>query len=130
MPSRIIPAHSRRARRISYGQSGHKRKGKQLLMDLLAIPEDRIVVIRDGETLDLGGRSFQFIYFPWVHWPETMLTWLPEQKTLFSCDLFGSHLASADLFATDEAAVLSAAKRYYAEIMMPFKTSIEGKSAP
>ncbi len=102
-------------------------KGKSLLMDLLALPEDRIIVVRDGETLDLGDRSLQFIYFPWVHWPETMLTWLPEQKTLFSCDLFGSHLASGDLFATDEAAVLSAAKRYYAEIMMPFKTSIEGK---
>ncbi len=102
-------------------------KGKSLLMDMLAIPEDRIVVVRDGETLDLGHRSLQFVYFPWVHWPETMLTWLPEQKTLFSCDLFGSHLASADLFATDEAAVLASAKRYYAEIMMPFKTTIEQK---
>jgi len=102
-------------------------KGKPLLLEMLPIPEDRITVVRDGEMLDLGDRSLQFIYFPWVHWPETMLTWLPKQKTLFTCDLFGSHLASADLFATDEAAVLSAAKRYYAEIMMPFKTAIEGK---
>jgi flavorubredoxin/rubredoxin len=100
-------------------------KGKSLLIDLLALPEERITVVRDGETLDLGDRTLQFIYFPWVHWPETMLTWLPEQKVLFSCDLFGSHLASADLFATDESAVMLAAKRYFAEIMMPFKTTID-----
>jgi flavorubredoxin/rubredoxin len=46
---------------------------------------------------------------------------------LFSCDLFGSHFATADLFAGDEPVVMSSAKRYYAEIMMPFKTVIESK---
>jgi flavorubredoxin/rubredoxin len=102
-------------------------KGKALLMDLLAIPEDRITIARDGETMDLGDRTLQFVYFPWVHWPETMLTYLAAQKILFSCDLFGSHLATADLFAGDEAVVMSSAKRYYAEIMMPFKTMIESK---
>jgi flavorubredoxin/rubredoxin len=102
-------------------------KGKSFLMDLLAIPEDRITVVRDGETLDLGDRALQFVYFPWVHWPETMLTYLPAHKILFSCDLFGSHFATADLFAGDEPIVMSSAKRYYAEIMMPFKTMIESK---
>ena len=58
-------------------------KGKALIMDLLAVPEDRIIVVKDGETINLGEKTLQFIYFPWVHWPETMLTWLPEQKTLF-----------------------------------------------
>ncbi len=100
-------------------------KGKALLMDLLDLPEDRIRVVKDGESIDLGGKTLQFIYFPWVHWPETMLTWLPEQKTLFPCDLFGSHLATSDLFAEDESAILPAAKRYFAEIMMPFRTFIE-----
>lgn len=99
-------------------------KCKTMLMNLLGIPGERIRTVSDGETLDLGGRSLQFLHFPWVHWPETMLTWLPEEKILFSCDLFGSHLATADLFADDPAAVLSSAKRYYAEIMMPFKTVI------
>jgi flavorubredoxin/rubredoxin len=100
-------------------------KGKGLLIDLLAIPADRITVVQDGETLDLGGTALQFIYFPWVHWPETMLTWLPRQKILLSCDLFGSHLACADVFAVDDADLLPSAKRYYAEIMMPFKAVIE-----
>jgi flavorubredoxin/rubredoxin len=102
-------------------------KGKPFLMDLLPIPENRIAVVRDGETLDLGGRTLQFIYFPWVHWPETMLTYLSAQKILFSCDLFGSHLATADLFAGDDPVTMTAAKRYYAEILMAFKSVIESK---
>ena len=100
-------------------------KGKALIVDMLAVPEDRIITVKDGESIDLGGKTLKFIYFPWVHWPETMLTWIPEQKILFSCDLFGSHLATSDVFASDEAALLPAAKRYYAEIMMPFRTFIE-----
>jgi flavorubredoxin len=54
-----------------------------------------------------------------------MLTYLREDKILFPCDLFGSHLATTDLFVTDEGQVYEAAKRYFAEIMMPFRTSIE-----
>jgi flavorubredoxin/rubredoxin len=102
-------------------------KGKAMLMNLLTIPEEQILVVRDGESLDLGDRTLEFIYFPWVHWPETMVTWLPKEKILFSCDLFGSHLASPDLFASDGPDAMLAAKRYYAEIMMPFRTPIEGR---
>ena len=100
-------------------------KGKSLVMDLLAVPEDRILTVKDGEAIELGDKTLQFRYFPWVHWPETMITWLPQQKILFTCDLFGSHLASSELFVSDEAALLQSAKRYYAEIMMPFRTTIE-----
>jgi flavorubredoxin/rubredoxin len=99
--------------------------GKSLMVDLLAVPENRIRIVKDGETLDLGDKALQFIDFPWVHWPETMLTWLPGQKILFACDLFGSHLASAEVFVSNEGALLQAAKRYYAEIMMPFRELIE-----
>jgi flavorubredoxin/rubredoxin len=99
--------------------------GKTLMTDMLEVSEDRIMVVKDGEILDLGGKTLQFVSFPWVHWPETMLTWFPQQKILFSCDLFGSHYASGELFASDENAVLLSAKRYYAEIMMPFRTTIE-----
>lgn len=100
-------------------------KCKAMLMDLLPIPESRIVAVQDGESISLGDRTLNFIHFPWVHWPETMLTWLPEMKTLFPCDLFGSHLATSKLFAGDDANVLACAKRYYAEIMMPFRNMIE-----
>jgi flavorubredoxin len=101
-------------------------KAKPMIADHLGIPEDRITAVEDGETLSLGDRTLEFIHAPWVHWPETMLTFLREEKILFTCDLFGSHLATNDLFATDQPRVCEAAKRYYAEIMMPFGGLIKG----
>lgn len=101
-------------------------KCKNLLMNLLLIPESKIITVEDRETLSLGDKTLEFIYAPWVHWPETMLTYLREEdKILFTCDLFGSHLATSDFYVTDEATVYEAAKRYYAEIMMPFRTVIQ-----
>jgi len=100
-------------------------KGRDLLVALLLIPEDRFITVSDGETLSLGDKTLEFIHAPWVHWPETMLTYLQEDKILFPCDLFGSHLATTDLYVSDEGQVYEAAKRYFAEIMMPFRTSIE-----
>lgn len=101
-------------------------KARGMLVDHLDIPEARIRVVKDGESVDLGGRTLQFFAMPWVHWPETMVTWLPEERILFSCDLFGSHLATTDLYVRDEGLVYEAAQRYYAEIMMPFRTVIKG----
>jgi len=60
-----------------------------------------------------------------VHWPETFGTYLKEDRILFPCDFFGSHLATSSLFVDDEARVYESAKRYYAEIMMPFRTPIQ-----
>ncbi|MCJ7792068.1 MAG: FprA family A-type flavoprotein [Dehalococcoidia bacterium] len=100
-------------------------KGRDMLVALLLIPEDRFITVSDGETLSLGDKTLEFIHAPWVHWPETMLTYLREDKILFPCDLFGSHLATTDLYVANEGQVYEAAKRYYAEIMMPFRTSIE-----
>jgi len=100
-------------------------KCKGLLMDLLLIPEGKFITVEDRETLSLGDKTLEFIHAPWVHWPETMLTYLREEKILFTCDFFGSHLATSDLFVTDEEIVYEAAKRYYAEIMMPFRATIK-----
>jgi len=98
---------------------------KDMLIDLLMIPEGKFIAVNDKETISLGGRTLEFIHAPWVHWPETMLTYLREDKILFPCDFFGSHLATSDLYVTDEGQVYEAAKRYYAEIMMPFRTNIQ-----
>ena len=100
-------------------------KCKDMLIDLLMVPEEKFITVNDKETISLGDRTLEFIHAPWVHWPETMLTYLREDKILFPCDLFGSHLATADLYVTDEEQVHEAAKRYFAEIMMPFHTIIE-----
>jgi len=100
-------------------------KGKGMLIDLLSIPGERFITVDDGETLSLGDKTLEFIHTPWVHWPETMSTYLQEEKILFSCDFFGSHLATTDLYVTEEWRVYEAAKRYYAEIMMPFRRIIQ-----
>jgi len=100
-------------------------KCKKMLVDQALSPEDRILAVEDGATIALGGRTLEFIHAPWVHWPETMLTYLHEDKILFPCDFLGSHLATSDLYVSDEGQVYEAAKRYYAEIMMPFRKPIQ-----
>ncbi|MCK4716786.1 MAG: FprA family A-type flavoprotein [Candidatus Marinimicrobia bacterium] len=101
-------------------------KCKKMLIDLLQIPEDKFLVVKDQETLSLGDKTLQFVMTPWVHWPETMVTYLREDRILFSCDFFGAHFASSELFVKNEAKVYESAKRYYAEIMMPFRKKIIG----
>ena len=100
-------------------------KAKGMLMDLLQVPENAFVTVKDGENLSLGNKTLKFIHTPWVHWPETMVTYLEEDRILFSCDFYGSHIATSDLFVTDQGRVYEAAKRYFAEIMMPFRKVIE-----
>ncbi|MCB5259343.1 MAG: FprA family A-type flavoprotein [Candidatus Cloacimonetes bacterium] len=100
-------------------------KAKPLLMEHLNIPLERIRTVDDNEEISLGDRTLRFIYTPWVHWPETMSAYLPEDRMLFSCDFMGSHLAGTRMYAGDDPNVLDAAKRYYAEIMMPFRSMIK-----
>ena len=100
-------------------------RAKDMLIDLLHLPEDAFVTVEDGETLSLGDKTLKFVYTPWVHWPETMVTYLQEDRILFSCDFFGSHIATSELFVTDEGRAHESAKRYFAEIMAPFRTMIE-----
>ena len=94
-----------------------------MLIDHLHVDDARFQVVADGETLSLGDKTLTFVFTPWVHWPETMSTWLEEDGILFSCDFFGSHYATNDVFA-DRHEVYDGAKRYYAEIMMPFGTQV------
>ncbi len=99
-------------------------KCKALLMAHLPIAEERFIVIENHDTLELGAKTLEFVFTPWTHWPETMMTYLREDRVLFSCDLFGSHLATAELYSNKEEKVYEAIKRYYAEVMMPFRTII------
>ncbi len=100
-------------------------KAKPIIVSHLHVPEEKITTVEHKETLSLGDRTLEFLHAPWVHWPETMLTYLRQDKIMFTCDLFGSHLATTELYAGDRNRVCQAAKRYYAEIMMPFGTFIE-----
>jgi len=98
-------------------------KAKELLQEHLDIPDDRFRTVADGETLSLGNKTLRFIYLPWVHWPETMGTYIEEDHVLFSCDFLGSHRAQSGVFA-ERHIVMHGAKRYYAEIMMPFRSFV------
>ncbi len=99
-------------------------KGKEMLRDLLDIPSDRFLTAEDGMAVSLGDRTLEFFHTPWVHWPETMVSYSRYDRILFSCDFFGSHFASTELFSSKIPRVFEAAKRYYAEIMMPFRAII------
>lgn len=83
------------------------------------LPEARVKVIAEGDSLDLGGKTLRFIEAPWLHWPETMFTYLPEDKVLFPCDFFGAHTAQG-IYDEELEDLIPLAKRYYGEIMMPF----------
>ena len=99
-------------------------KCKTELMDLLLINDDRFIVIDNGQEISLGNKTLRFIFTPWVHWPETMVTYLGEDRILFTCDFLGSHYALDTLFLEDLERIYEPAKRYYAEIMMPFRNNI------
>jgi len=101
------------------------RRGRDLLADELHVDPARIRAVEDGETIDLGGRTVRFLAMPWVHWPETVVSFIPEDGTLLSCDMFGSHVAQSELLAGDGRRAMAGSRRYYAEIMMPFRAQIE-----
>jgi flavorubredoxin len=94
-------------------------KGAKLAKALFHVSEDRMKLVQDGETLELGGRTLRFIEAPFLHWPETMFTYLEEEKVLFPCDFFGSHHAGG-AFADEVPDLLVYAKKYFGEIMMPY----------
>jgi len=102
--------------------------GSAKCLDLLMLfglaSRTQVQEVKDDEKISLGDKSLQFIHAPWVHWPDTIFTYLAEDQILFTCDFLGSHLATSNLYAGDEAVVYRAAKRYYAEIMMPFRQNI------
>lgn len=77
-------------------------------------------VVSDGDSISLGSRSLTFIDTPMVHWPESMFTYVAEEKLLFSMDAFGQHFASAFRFDDEEPldVILQEAKAYYANIVM------------
>ena len=91
------------------------------IREMLLIPEDRIIVIKDKDTLSLGDKTLEFNIAPGVHWPDTMFTRIVEDNILFTCDFLGAHLPFEDLFSKNDDMLISSAKRYYAEIMMPFR---------
>ncbi len=93
----------------------------RMMCDVMPLDKSSFLEIKDGDRITLGDKTLQFVFLPWVHWPETMGTFLEEDRIMFPCDFLGSHLATTDLSVCCEARAIVAAKRYYAEIMMPYR---------
>ena len=96
-------------------------KCRENIKEMLLVPEDKIKTIQNNEEISLGDKTLQFILAPGVHWPDTMFTYLKEDNMLFTCDFLGAHLPFEDLYSKNDELLYSMAKRYYAEIMMPFR---------
>ncbi len=78
------------------------------------------LIIKDGQTLDLGNKTLRFIGAPNLHWPDTIYTWLPEDKVLFTCDSFGSHFCHEEMFDDKVGNFDNAFKYYFDVILKPF----------
>ena len=78
--------------------------------------------VKDGDTIDLGGRTLTFLSVPFLHWPDSMYTYIPEAKALFTVDSFGCHYADDRVFNDQIEGDFEAAYKYYFDnIMGPFK---------
>ena len=89
----------------------------------------KITVVKDGDTLDLGGKTLSFINAPFLHWPDSMFTYVKEEKMLFSCDFFGAHYCEPRIFDTKmipkrKAQYDSALLNYYGAIFGPFPSYV------
>lgn len=92
----------------------------------IANRELNIQVVKDGESIDLGGKTLHFINAPFLHWPDSMFTWLPEDKILFPCDFLGAHyceprMVDVRMRQSDWGKYTSAMVNYYNAIFSPFK---------
>jgi flavorubredoxin len=110
-------------------------KGKKGLDRFFDTSKWDIKIVKTGDTLNIGKRTLLFLETPMLHWPDSMMTYVKEDKLLISQDGFGQHLASAGRFddefisCSSESALEDAVKDYYANILMPFGTLIKSKIA-
>jgi flavorubredoxin len=95
-------------------------KGAKMAERFFNVSPDQIQVVDFDRPVDLGGKSLNFIDALWLHWPETMFTYIPEDKILFSGDFFGGHI-SHGLYDSDVDNAIPAARSYFAEIMLPYR---------
>lgn len=89
------------------------------LEDIVNFPFKSIVV-KDGDTLDLGNKTLKFISAPNLHWPDTIYTYLEEDKILFTCDSFGAHYCIPELYSDLTPDFLKAYKYYFDVILKPY----------
>ena len=102
-------------------------KTKKMLGDFFSISEN-VHVVKDGDTLSLGQHTLQFFMTPFLHWPETMMTYEPSNRILFSCDAFGGYGAIRGAIFDDECKspdfYKKEALRYYVNIVANYSARV------
>jgi flavorubredoxin len=110
-------------------------KGKRGIERFFDLDKWKVKLVKSGDTLTTGRKTFRFIETPMLHWPDSMVTYLEEDKILFTQDAFGQHLASSGRFDDEfvseysDADLEDAVIDYYANILMPFGQMIKNKIA-
>ena len=104
-------------------------RGKDALIEHYGPDFERVETVKTGDEVKLGKRTLHFIEAPMLHWPDSMFTYLVEDKILMSNDAFGQHLASSGRFddEVDGHVLMEEAATYYANILMPFAPIITKK---
>ncbi len=95
---------------------------KKFLLDQIG-DKYEFIVVKDNDTLDLGNKTLRFISAPNLHWPDTIFTYLEEEKVLFTCDAFGAHYCHDGIFNDvdlNEAEYKKAFEFYFEVILQPF----------
>lgn len=101
--------------------------GKKAMIDHFHREDWPFEVVKSGDTISLGKKSITFLETKMLHWPDSMLSYLPEDKLLISNDAFGQHFASTERFADEvsECGLLYQAEKYYANILTPFSALVQ-----
>ncbi len=95
-------------------------KGAEMASRYYGVERDRMSIVKEGDSLDLGDKTLRFVDAPFLHWPETMFTYVVEDRILLPCDFFGLHSA-AGVYDDELPEAVELAKAYFGEIMMPFR---------
>jgi flavorubredoxin len=118
----IIAKHAKNATILA------SKRGKDAIIEHYG-SDFHIETVKTGDELKLGKRTLRFIEAPMLHWPDSMFTYVVEDKILMPNDAFGQHLATSQRFddEVDEHVLMEEATTYYANILMPFAPLITRK---
>jgi len=101
--------------------------GEKALKDHFHCDDWPLVVVKSGDSISLGKKTVTFLETRMLHWPDSMFSYIPEDKLLISSDAFGQHLASTERFADELAIgeVMTHAAKYYANILNLFSPNVQ-----
>jgi flavorubredoxin len=101
--------------------------GKKALLDHYHREDWPYEVVKTGQTVSLGSKTVQFLETRMLHWPDSMFSYLPEDRLLISSDAFGQHWATSERFddEVDEAELFAHAAKYYANILLLFSPLVQ-----